>query len=228
MDIASATAAAASGSAATTAGKSLADGFDTFLTLLTTQLQNQDPLSPMDSAQFTEQLVQFSQVEQAIATNKNLEQAISLMAAGRNADAVSYLGKEISAIGDANMLSDGVAVWSYSFEEPVVSGAVTVTDASGKLVYVGTADIANGVHDLEWNGKDNAGNQLDDGVYTIAVAGKDEDGNVVNGTTFVHGAVNGVNTTGDEPYVLIGPVAVPLANVLEVRDPPPAEPAPQA
>ena len=74
----------------------MSSNFDTFLTLLTTQLQNQDPLSPMDSNQFTQQLVQFSQVEQQINSNKNLESLISLTKNQTSVDAVSYLGKTLT------------------------------------------------------------------------------------------------------------------------------------
>lgn len=228
MEIASLPAsAAASASNADKAGKSLADNFDTFLKLLTTQLQNQDPLSPLDSNEFTQQLVQFSQVEQSIATNKNMEKAIDLLSAGRNADAVSYLGKNISAKGDSTYLTGGAAVWSYQFDAPVASTAITVTDAAGKLVYVGSGSTDTGLHDFEWNGTDNTGNALPDGEYTIAVTGKDTDGKLAAASTYVHGHVDGVNTTGEDPYVLLGSVAIPLSDVLEVREPP-TETPPQA
>src|SRR5712675_2430466 len=98
MDVnsAAAAAAAATPSGAVTAQKSLSTNFNTFLTLLTTQLKNQDPLAPMDSNQFTQQLVQFSQVEQQINANKNLESLISLTKARGAIDAVSYLGKKLT------------------------------------------------------------------------------------------------------------------------------------
>src|SRR6267142_4445505 len=98
MDVNSATAAAAAPtpSGAVSAQKSLSTNFNTFLTLLTTQLKNQDPLAPMDSNQFTQQLVQFSQVEQQINANKNLESLISLTKNQASVNAVSYLGKTLT------------------------------------------------------------------------------------------------------------------------------------
>src|SRR3954470_17819141 len=99
MDVTSVTAAstsATSTSAAASAQKQLAGNFDTFLTLLTTQLKNQDPLSPMDSNQFTQQLVQFSQVEQQINANKNLESLVSMSKAQGATSAVGYLGKTLT------------------------------------------------------------------------------------------------------------------------------------
>src|SRR5215469_6276624 len=83
-------------SVATSSKKQLSANFDTFLTLLTTQLQNQDPLQPMDSNQFTQQLVQFSQVEQQINSNQNLETLISATKNQTSQSAVSYLGKSLT------------------------------------------------------------------------------------------------------------------------------------
>lgn len=207
---------------AKTSGTGIADNFDTFLTLLTTQMQHQDPLDPMDSTQFTEQLVQFSQVEQAIATNKNLEQAIGLIAAGRGADAVSYMGKSVSAFGDTTELIDGEAKWTYQFEKEVQSAAITVLDESGNIVLVTEGKANTDVNHFEWDGKDSNGNQLDDGIYTVKVTGKDADDTLVDATTFVHGVVSSVNTTADEPLVLLGKIAVPLSDVLEISDAPAA------
>ncbi|HZZ11369.1 MAG TPA: flagellar hook capping FlgD N-terminal domain-containing protein, partial [Paraburkholderia sp.] len=85
----------AAGAGQSTASQQLAGNFDTFLTLLTTQLQNQDPLSPMDSTQFTQQLVAFSGVEQQINTNNNLQSLIALNQSQQAASAVSYIGHSV-------------------------------------------------------------------------------------------------------------------------------------
>jgi flagellar hook assembly protein FlgD len=108
---------AASGAAPAGAAKAkttLASNFDTFLTLLTTQLKNQDPLSPMDSSQFTQQLVQFSQVEQSINANQNLEKLITLTQARAGSDAVNYLGKTVTITDGTAGLKSGQALWGYS------------------------------------------------------------------------------------------------------------------
>ena len=92
----------------------LTGNFDTFLQLLTTQLQNQDPLNPMDSSQFTQQLVQFSMVEQQINTNANLQNLLGLTGANAGAGSVNYLGKTVT-IGNGNAaLIDGQTSWNYS------------------------------------------------------------------------------------------------------------------
>src|SRR3954447_12628807 len=95
----------------------LASNFTTFLTLLTTQLKNQNPLEPLDTNQFTAQLVQFTGVEQQLKTNEFLE---TLMLAGQNtakSDAVSYIGKQVTASGKTGELTNEKAVfWDYNAE----------------------------------------------------------------------------------------------------------------
>ena len=108
---------AGSGSSTSFATSSLAENFDTFLTLLTVQLQNQDPLDPLDTNEFTSQLVQFTAVEQAIATNNNLESLIGLTELSHAATRISYLGKEVEAPGSTSYLTDGKAEWSYVLDD---------------------------------------------------------------------------------------------------------------
>src|SRR6202041_3271697 len=102
-------------SAATTAStQQIAGNFDTFLQLLTTQLQNQDPLSPMDTSQFTQQLVEYSQVEQQIDSNTNLQTLISQGTSQSAAYATSYLGKTVTVSGGEGSLTNGEAQWTYN------------------------------------------------------------------------------------------------------------------
>ena len=118
MDVTSATSAASTGQAAS-AQKTLSSNFDTFLTLLTTQLQNQDPLQPMDSNQFTQQLVQFSQVEQQINSNKNLESLIALTKSQTATNAVPYLGKTLTLTDGTAAVIGGQAQWTYTVPNTV-------------------------------------------------------------------------------------------------------------
>src|SRR5436190_1843670 len=101
------TAAAASTTDATSSLAKLSGNYTQFLKLLTAQLQNQDPLKPMDTAQFTQQLVQFANVEQSIATNKNLENLVTLQQASQNAQATSYIGRTVESVGATQSLVNG-------------------------------------------------------------------------------------------------------------------------
>ena len=121
-----------------TAMQQLSGNMNTFLTLLTTQLQNQDPLSPMDSTQFTQQLVEYSQVEQQINTNSNLQNLISLQQAGAGAAAVGYLGKNVTVTNGNAALTNGSATWNYNLPAAAATTTLTVTDATGKTVYTGS------------------------------------------------------------------------------------------
>src|SRR5258706_6753650 len=137
-------------SAAQSAQKQLSTNFNTFLTLLTTQLKNQDPLSPMDSNQFTQQLVQFSQVEQQINSNQNLESLISLTKARGTIDAVSYLGKKLTLTDGTAALMSGQPNWAYSLDNDAATSRVTVSAASGRVGDVGTRETTPGIHPFPW------------------------------------------------------------------------------
>jgi len=198
-------------SAAQSAQKQLSTNFNTFLTLLTTQLKNQDPLSPMDSNQFTQQLVQFSQVEQQINSNQNLESLISLTKARGAIDAVSYLGKKLTLTDGTAALMNGQANWAYSLDNDAATSRVTVSDASGRVVYVGTGETTSGMHSFSWNGQDNGGNSLSPGAYTLKVTAQASDGSSVGTRIASQGTVSEVDLTGSEPLLMIGPMGVPLS-----------------
>src|ERR1700709_1646971 len=150
----SAAPAAATGTGTQSAAQQqLAGNFDTFLTPLTTQLQNQDPLSPMDSNQFTQQLVQFSQVEQQIDSNKNLESLISLTKTQTTTNAVSYLGKTLTITDGSAALQNGAAKWAYSLPSDAASTKLMITDSQGHAVFNTTGDTASGLHAFSWDGK---------------------------------------------------------------------------
>src|SRR6201990_843005 len=177
-------------SQAASAQTQLSSNFDTFLTLLTTQLKNQDPTSPMDSNQFTQQLVEFSQVEQQINTNTNLNTLITQGQSQIGSYATSYLGKSVSITNGNASLTNGQASWVYSLGTTASQTALTVSDANGKVVYTGPGNTAAGNSQFSWNGKDNNGNQLADGTYTLAVGATAADGSVVTTTVASAGVVS--------------------------------------
>jgi flagellar basal-body rod modification protein FlgD len=223
MEVTSATDAGTISEAAQ-ARKSLAGNFDTFLTLLTTQLRNQDPLDPLDSNEFTQQLVQFTSVEQQIAANENLEKILAAMQVDQTATALGFLGKLVDADSDTVGLgeTDG-ATWTYDLPSNADRVVLTLLDAGGKLVYVGEGEKQAGAHTFEWDGNDNAGNRLPAGAYTLAVAARDTSAAALDTVIGVRGLVEGATSTADgEAAVLVGGQPLPLSAITRVVEPPSA------
>lgn len=218
---ASATASAASAAlpAATTSGNALnklANDFNSFLTLLTTQLQNQDPLEPMDSKEFTSQLVQFTSVEQSIQSNKNLEKLISLTGSNTSSAAFNYIGRDVKMANASTNLSNGMANWTYEVDPKAASSAITVLDAKGNAVFTTEGVTGAGSHNFSWDGKDKNGKAFPDGIYSLSVSALDVGKKPVTAKVFTTGTVTNVEISGDEPSLFIGSVKVPLKDVLSV------------
>jgi flagellar basal-body rod modification protein FlgD len=194
----------------------LSGNFNTFLTLLTTQLKNQDPTAPMDSNQFTQQLVQFSQVEQQINTNDNLK---SLIAQGQNtagAYAVSYLGKAVTVTNGQAALTNGAADWNYALQTPSSATVLTVTDANGNVVYSAPGEMTAGNHDFSWNGQSQTGMQMPDGTYSLSVSAQGASGETVQSQVSSTGVVSEVDMSGAQPELMIGQMKLPLTSVSQV------------
>ena len=218
---------AATGSADSSAlGKArLAENFDTFLTLLTTQLKNQDPLSPMDSNQFTQQMVQMTGVEQQLLTNDLLKQLVSNNANGVST-AVSLIGKDVRAVSDDAAIEGKQAKWIYKLDGEAAKTKIEILDSNGKVVHAENAtDNKAGEHAFTWNGKDVTGKQLDDGgIYTLRVTPVDSDGKAITSTTYVQGVVTGVQQADGATYVTINGGKVVWDKVTSISQP--AAPAP--
>ena len=194
---------------------SLVSNFETFLTLLTAQLKNQDPLSPMDSNQFTEQLTQMTGVEQQLLTNDLLT---SLLAAQQGAGlngATNYIGKDATAAWSVTKLEDGAATWSYELGTSASEVKLEVLDSTGKVVWTGPApDRTSGTHDFVWDGKTTAGAQLPDGgIYSLKVTAKNGTA-TVDSQVLTRGRVTGVEMYDGVPYLTIGNSIVPVSSVI--------------
>jgi flagellar basal-body rod modification protein FlgD len=194
------TPAAASGSNAATSAAALADNFDTFLTILTAQIQNQDPLEPMDSSKFTEQLVQFSGVEQQIKVNTQLETLIKATTANAGASLSGYLGQTAEIDSSGAQYSGDEVHWRYTLPSDAAKTTITVTDASGKVLYSKAGDLSAGSHEFEWNGDLNAGGTAPEGKpYWINVVAEDANGATIKPMHTLVTTISGVDLTYGEP-----------------------------
>lgn len=217
MEIPGSTAAGAN-SAATGSSATIAENFDTFLTLLTTQLRFQDPLEPLNSNEFVAQLVQFTQVEQSIATNKSLEKLLNLQSTGQMVGALGLIGRTVEAQGNQLPLSGGAAKFAYTLDGSTQSTTLTVFDRSGNLVFSVAGDTAAGRHEFAWNGQDMNGNSVPDGAYTLSVAAKDADNAKVGVTTGIIGRVIGVESTDSGFSLSMGDAKVSLDDIVSVAE----------
>ena len=195
----------------------LADTFDSFLTLLTAQLTNQDPLDPLDPNEFTDQLVSFTNVEQSIATNKNLEQLLASYQSNELASAVSYIGKAVEAPGATSVLKNGSARWSYQLEAQSEATMVKVVNSSGKTVFQADGQTDLGRHEFQWDGNDSRGDPLPDGPYTLAVSAANSQNTAVATTTNLIAIAQGILTEGGINKVDVGGFTVPLSSIVAVK-----------
>ncbi|MFC3675149.1 flagellar hook assembly protein FlgD [Ferrovibrio xuzhouensis] len=192
------------------ASSSLAGNFNTFLTLLTTQLKNQDPTSPMDSKEFTQQLVQFSQVEQSINQNKNLEKLISMFAAQTASNNINFVGKLVDVDSDTVKLATkgDVGFWSYDLPVGATNVKYTITDSTGKVIRSVTSKVdstAQGRIQVAWDGQDSTGNQMGAGSYKLAVTATDAQGKTVDGVkVYSRGYVTSLDTIDGTQYLMVG------------------------
>jgi len=191
----------------------LSGNFSTFLTLLTTQLKNQDPTSPMDSNTFTEQLVMYSQVEQQINTNDNLKTLISQGTTNASAMAATYLGKNVSVTNGNGSLTNGSATWTYTLNTASATTQLAITDSNGNTVYTTTGDTDSGNHSFTWNGQDVNGNQLADGTYKLTVTAADSASNKVTTSVASAGTVSQIDMTSGTPQLVVGNMELGLGDI---------------
>ncbi len=191
--------------------------FNTFLTLLTTQLQNQDPLSPLDTNQFTQQLVSFSEVEQQINTNNNLQQLIQLQTANATISALPLVGHTIQYNSPTAPLANGAADFSYTLPTAAANVALSVVDAQGNVVYSGSGGTAAGQHGFVWNGQTNAGVQLPDGgSYTLEVTATDSTNAPITATVQSSGQVDRVSIANGQANFDVSGITVPMSELVTI------------
>jgi len=198
--------------------KTIAGNFDAFLKLLTTQLKNQNPLDPLDTNQFTQQLVQFAQVEQQMKQNDQLTTLIAIEKSAQSTTALAFVGSTVAVDGQTAVLANGRANWSFTVSKPATA-TVTIKNATGQTVYSSGFTMNAGAQSFSWDGRDTNGVQWPDGNYTISVTGKDASGQPVPVSTEIEGIVDSVDLTRTPPDLSIGGQTFKLDKIKRVVRP---------
>lgn len=200
--VATNTGSTSTGTTSSTKTASIADNFQTFLTLLTTQLQNQNPLDPLDTNQFTQQLVQFAQVEQQLKSNDQLASLVKIEQAAQSTQALVFVGQTVAVDGSTAHF-DGHATWNMSAPKDT-NATITITNSTGQTVYSGNFAVGSGNSSFVWDGKGTDGTQWPVGDYKMTVTAKDSSGNDIAISTEIQGMVDSVDLTASPALLSIG------------------------
>jgi flagellar basal-body rod modification protein FlgD len=190
-------------SSSSSAGATVAGNFQSFLTLLTTQLQNQNPLDPLDTNQFTQQLVQFASVEQQLRTNDQLSSLIAAQQATQSTQALDFVGRTAVVDGNTTALANKFASWNLNI--PSNSDLhISITNSAGATVFSQDfTGVAGGPNQpFNWNGIGNNGEQWADGIYKLAATATDG-GGTVGVPVQIRGTVSSVDLTQSPPLLSI-------------------------
>ena len=199
----------------------LEEDLNRFLSLLVTQLQNQDPLDPMDTNEFTSQLVGFAGVEQQINANANLERLLAIQQTNQVASMVSFLGTTAQAAGDELFLENDFAAFTYAFDQNAVETVISIQDSNGQTAFVTGGETGIGTHGFVWDGRDNTGILQPPGVYRVVISATDPDGNLMDVEQTVFGRVTGSGVAEDGTVqFFMGDVEIPLDTVISVNETP--------
>ncbi len=180
----------------------IADNYQTFLTLLTTQLKNQNPLDPLDTNQFTQQLVQFAQVEQQMKSNEALTTLVSIEKNAQSTAALAYVGATVVVDGSNAQLSNSSATWTLNVSKPSTA-TVTITDSTGQTAYTGTFAVNPGNQNFVWDGRGNDDKLWPDSNYKYKLTAVDANKQSVAISTEVQAVVDSVDLTQDPPMLSI-------------------------
>ena len=193
-------------------------GRDQFLTLLVAQLKHQDPLNPLESADFTAQLAQFSSLEQLFGINESLDGIEEAVAARASDNVLDYIGKSVKTLDNSIFVKNGTTESNVYELEDGADVTISIRDDEGlviRTIYAGWQDA--GEHELIWDGKDSQGSVVGDGVYTFELEATDEEGFIVPYDTYLVGEVTGVTYYGGDPFLMVGDKLLAPENIIEVR-----------
>ena len=214
-------AASATGAQSAAATKRLEEERHQFMNLLAAQLKNQDPLNPMDSTEFTNQLVQFASVEQQINTNANLEKLLKLESSSQVASMVDYIGKVVEVSGGKLVEFDGKkpVEYSYTLDKKSFKTTITIRDEDKKVVFTADGEHDSGRHDATWDGRDKDGNIVKPGVYTVEVSALDEKRKAIKVYQTTKLEVTGVTVEKGKVVLIMGDTYASIDDILAVSAP---------
>ena len=193
----------------------IASNFTTFLTLLTTQLKNQNPLDPLDTNQFTQQLVQFAQVEQQMKSNDQLQTLVSLQQSAQATAALNYVGSTVVLDGSTTQMTNSNAAWNLNVGKPATA-TVNIQDATGQTVYSSKVALNPGGQAFTWNGLGTNGAQYPDGTYTLTATAADANNQNVPVAAEIQGTVDSVDMTQNPPVMTVAGQPYPLNKVKRI------------
>jgi len=195
----------------------IAENYTTFLSLLTTQLQNQDPTSPLDTNQFTQQLTQMTGVQQQLLSNQLLQQLVNQNQGGV-VSSVGLIGKTVTANGNTEMLQNNTATYQFNLPTAATKATATITDANNEIIWSGpVATSGTGVQSFTWNGENQSGaGQTNGSLYTLTVKATDASGNSINVANTLQGTVTGVQQINGTTMVSVGTNELPITAVTGV------------
>ena len=197
-------------------------GKEDFLKLMLAQLQNQDPLSPMEGTEFASQLAQFTSLEQLINLNDAMDTSINadyfLSQSINNTLAATLIGKEVKLSGNSfqNNGEENTTL-GYNLSNMASSVTVKIYNENGQLVRtIENAPKSSGDNKLIWDFTDNEGNSVAQGKYTFRVEPKDSEDNLISYTDFVLGNIEGVKFTSEGTMLVVNVAQYYLSDIMEI------------
>jgi flagellar basal-body rod modification protein FlgD len=219
MTVAATTAATTTTTSTSTSSSASTSGLSStqFLTLLVSELQNQNPLDPTNSTDFVNQLTSYANFEQQQTLNSNMSTLVSSLNSLLTLNSSNYIGQTVTAKADTGTLQSGQIAFGYSLDSAAKDVTLTVKDSSGNTVWSGSGTGTSGTNSFTWDGTTTAGAQLSDGgQYTLNVSATDSTGQSVYGYTTVTGKVTSIDNSSGTPMLNIGSTAISTNNVIGV------------
>jgi flagellar basal-body rod modification protein FlgD len=209
------TTATTTSAAAAAASTSLTSG--DFLNLLVTEMQNQNPLDPTSTTDFTTQMTQYANFDQQSTLNSNLSALLTSFNSLLTLNSSNYIGQTVTAKADSATLQSGAIAFGYSLDSAAATTTLTVSDSSGNAVWTGSGTTTAGSNSFTWDGTTTDGTQLaDGGTYSLTVSATDSSGTAISGYTTVSGKVTGTDSSSGTAKLLIGTTPLDVSSVIGV------------